>query len=235
MSEHEDNQTQTVKTVYDKDARQEFKFEGEDDKNRYELTFAIDGLPDKDLFEYDKLSETQVVSKGKNQLFKTNSLPASRWLFQHVQLVDGFEGELPENWQADFDDEERAAVVNALLDCDVVVADETKTLGKRRFGVQSNNRITVKASFNGKEELVNFDFPAKTSEQIGKFRKITVGAIFKKGREGRFMPETWENICSLYKELGVKCDANPAAHLIVLAMRERFEANLQSQTKKSSF
>lgn len=239
MSEFEENNNQpAAKAVYDKNARQEFQFEGEDDENRYLLTFAVKDLPDEDLYEYDKLSETQVITKGKNQLFKTNSIPASRWFFEEkVELIDGFEGdELPANWREDFDDEERHAVVSALLDCDVVVKDQTKTLGKRKIGAaKANNRITLKAAFNGEETLLDFDFPPKNGDQIGKFRAITVGAIFKKGREGRFMPETWENICKLYDELGVKCNANPAAHLKVLAMRERFEANLQSQTKKSSF
>ncbi|HEY0428989.1 MAG TPA: hypothetical protein VGC76_14505 [Pyrinomonadaceae bacterium] len=239
MSEFENNdQNSAAKAAYDKDARQEFKFEGEDDENRYVLTFAVEGLPDADLFEYDKLSETQVISKNKNnQLFKTNAIPASRWFFEErIQLIDGFDGELPDNWREDFDDEERAAVVNALLDCDVVVKEETKILGKRKFGqAKANNLITLKAAFNGEETLLDFDFPPKNSDQIGKFRAITVGAIFKKGREGRFMRETWEAICALYDELKVQCDANPAAHLKVLAMRERFEANLQSQTKKSSY
>lgn len=233
----ENNNQSAAKAVYDKNARQLFKFEGEDDDNRYILTFAVEGLPDEDLFEYDKLTETQITDKGKSSIMTTNPLPASRWFFEEkVQLVDGFDGdELAANWREDFDDDEREAIVRALLDYDLVVKEETKTLGKRKIGQShENNRITLKAPFSGEETLLNFDFPPKNGEQIGKYKKINARTEFKRGRSGRFAMPAWKELCSLYDELGVKCDANPAVYLKVAAMRERFDVGLQSQAKKSS-
>ena len=219
--------------VYDKAARQVFVVEGEDKENDYKLTFAVDGLNDEDLFEYDRLQETQVTQDGKNQLFQNNTLAASRYFFKnHLQLIEGFDGELPANWQDDFTDDEMQSVVDALLDSDVFVADGVKTLGKRKFGVKKEDIVPVKAVFNGAETLLNFKFPPKTNQQVAEFRKITVGAIFKKGREGRFLRPTWRHLCEFYAKIGVECDDNPAVHLKVLAMRERFDAALQKNTKK---
>ncbi len=219
--------------VYDKNARQVFVVEGEDNENDYKLTFAVENMDDEHLFEYDRLQETQVTQDGKNQLFQTNTLAASRYFFNnHLQLIDGFDGDLPANWRDDFTDDEKQSVVDALLDSDVYVADEVKTLGKRKFGVKKEDAIQIKAVFNGAETLLNFKFPPKDNQQIAKFRKITVGAIFKKGRTGRFLRPSWRELCEFYDELGVTCDGDPAAHLKVLAMRERFDAVLQKQTKK---
>lgn len=236
----EKEQTQEVKQAYDKNARQIAKFAKEDNDARYDLTFAIEGLSDEDLIEFDRLTISTQKLDGNTIVLENDDLEACVWFFKkNVLLVDGFEGELPGDWQKEFDALEMQEIVRAFLDQRIFVESESKAPQKYTFGKSRSNKvIKIVAPFNGKEELLAHELPANASDFIGKFKRITRPSEMKKGDEGISAPDTWENLGALYDEMGIKTNEADYAqdgvplHHKVLALRENFGANLQRQTKK---
>jgi len=232
--------------VYDKTQPQLCDFETEDDEDRYAYQFRVDNLEDDDeLFEFDNLQQMRIVEDGNDRSLEVDNLDACVWFFKrNVKLVKGFVGDdkpgakPPEGWQDGFDDDEMQEVVNSLLFGDIYVADgKVKTIKKRDFSKKKGKTgegfpLTLKAFFNRAEVLVKFRFPKKESKHIKRYKKITGAAKFKKGRDGTYMPAASKKLNALAREIGVTWEGNPAAHLISMAMRERYDTTLKRQTKK---
>lgn len=222
--------------VYDKKSAQRFSFTSSDKENRYEWEFEVKGVSDEMLLEYDRLQEVIITDDEEDRVLGVDSMTASKELFDnHVQLVGGFEGELPTDWQKEFDDDFKQSVVAELLGADVLVDDTPKVTKKFVFGSKGKGfEVDVVANYNGTQVVVNFEFEgSKDPKHIHRYRKITGSAKFKKGREGTFIPPNWSELLSLYRDSKVTCtNANPAVHLKVIALRERFDTTVKSDTKK---
>lgn len=228
--------------VYDKTRRQQIIFETEDDDNRYRYVFEVEDLAnDDEFYEFDNLQQMRLVENGNDRDLEVDNLEACVWFFdRNLKLVSGYDGDdagkaPPENWQDEFEPDEKQEIVNTLLAGDVYMEDKVKTIKKREFGsAKLSSTITIKAHFNAAEVLVPFTFPPKETKHIKAYKKITNSAKFKKGRDGTFIPPTWRKLVSLYNEIGVSTEANPAVPVIALAMRERYDTTLKRQTKKLS-
>lgn len=231
---------QQEKQPYDKNARQIAKFITEDEDSRYELTFAVDNLADDDLAEYDRLTISQQKLDGNTIILENDDLEACIWFFnKNVQLIEGFDGELPENWREEFDEQEKQEIVRTFLDMRIHIENETKAKSKLVFGKPKSSKvIKIVAPFNGKEELYAHELPANAASYLFKFKRIVRPSEMKRGEEAISSPHTWEPLGALYDEMGIKADAKDYAengtplHHKVLVLRENFGANLQRQTKK---
>lgn len=234
----ETNKTNTA-TKFNKNVPQTIKFRKSDDEYSYVLDFKINNLDDSDLAEVDRLSNIKLEASEDGQKMTVENLEASEWFFdKNVKLVgDGYEGELPENWQSEFTPVEKQAVVSDFLFVEVWKPSKTKVTKKFSFGGIKQRKITLKVIFDGKEMLVNHELPVNINTFTTRFREITSGLESKQGQTGSFLPETQEQLAELYDDAKVTFsaddyDSEPPSHHKATVMREAFGLQVHSQTKK---
>jgi len=234
----EENKTENQSLLFDKNARQTMKFGKDDDENHYGLEFAINGLGDELLAEFDRLSLVKLESCGENQVFTSNDLDACSWVFEtYVEMTGGFEGELPENWRDEFDLLERQSIVREFMTAYVKGSEKTKFKKQFTFGKShATKSVTLIVNFNGREMECPHVLPENKDKFLKRFIEITQGLVSKKGKSGTYLPETYKRLGVLYDEMKVEAktyapDGIPLNHK-ALVLRESFSSQAEAQRKK---
>lgn len=225
--------------LFDKNAPQKMPFIKKDEDGRYELEFAILGLPDEDLKEFDRLSFVKVETQGDDQIFTSDDLDACEWFFENrVLLTSGFDGELPSNWTDSFDLLEKQAVVREFLSAGVYSSGEGAVKTKRlMFGSgQDSSKIEILAVFDGIETVCTHKLPPNKNNFLRRFIKITQGLTNKKGKTGTYLPETWARLGQLFDEMDITVSGyvpnGIPLHHKALVLREAFGTQAESNRKK---
>lgn len=231
---------------YDAFASQRVPLEINDDGETFEVTHKIEGLSNDLLFKYSDMRETLLQPDGKDTKLVTDGAEANLWLWDEICVgVDGYGEEdeaLPPNWRELVPDEDKIAVVDALLSIDISPrkTDEPKKRKHIGWGQRGSNTLVLTAVFNGAYVETSHIFRTKTALDVEEYRKLS-GTLTLKRRKllkrGELkVPSQMREKFKLYNRMIERTEGCVAISALQAAalVDDFFGANVQGSEKKLS-
>lgn len=170
-------------SLYDVAAEQRHAFIVEEDESQSTIVHIC--RPFNNLLEdYDRMREVTLQQEGKETEIETASIEADEWLFgEIIKGVEGYDGDLPEDFAKRIDIDEKQATIRQLLSVKVLGGDGIKAEVKRTWG-QPNQGRTIKllSYFNGEEVESEITFKAKDTGVIADYERVKGKVNLKEGK-----------------------------------------------------
>lgn len=240
---------QQIPAAFDAKARQHIPLEVECDGETFVVVHVFDPFDNVDrmVAYYERLQQrlTQSTIKG-GVASESDTLAANVWLWD--KLAVGMEGrgepgdELPEDWKALVDDEEKDAAINALLGVQVVPIPAQEADGKRLAWGQKTSYFTVplRVRFGAYQVETRHRIRKYSAEQFRRYKVATSRAEHVPGsrldRSDTILATAARELGDLYQELRESVenyvgDEVPLPHRVVV-MRQVFGGGLAAPVKK---